>query len=110
MLFLYLVDRSQHQLNFKSYKKVNIMNAKKAKKLRQLVRMAARDADGTPLPEVSYLENHGHRKFVTVEKISGDGKSTYKDKEQIAAGTIKVEARTVRGVYRGMKKQLSAVL
>ena len=86
------------------------MNAKKAKKLRQLVRMAARDTEGNPLPSVSYVENQGHRKFVTVEKVSGDGKSTYKDKEQIAAGTIEVEAHTIRGVYRGMKKQFAQAM
>ena len=47
---------------------------------------------------------------MTVEKVSGDGKSTYKDKEQIAAGTIKVEAHTIRGVYRGMKKQFAQAM
>ena len=86
------------------------MNAKKAKKLRQLVRMAARDDKGEPLPEVTYLENHKNRKFMSVEKISGDGKSTYQDKEQIASGTIKVEPRTVRGVYQGMKKKFNEAM
>lgn len=86
------------------------MNAKKAKKLRQLVRLAARDEKGEPLPEVSYSENTGNRKFVTVEKVSGDGKSTYKDKEQIAMGTIRVDPRTIRGVYRGMKKKFAEAM
>lgn len=86
------------------------MNAKKAKKLRQLVRMAARDDKGEALPSGGYTENQNNRKFVMVEKVSGDGKSTYKDKEMIAAGTISVDRRTIRGVYQGMKKQLSKVL
>lgn len=90
------------------------MNAKKAKKLRQMARAVAVavavNEKGEPLDAVSYLENTGNRKFVEVEKVSGDGKSTYKDKEQIAMGTIKVAPRTVKGVYRHLKKQLAASL
>jgi hypothetical protein len=83
------------------------MNAKKAKKLRQLVRVAVKDKD---VPAISYTENQHNRKFVTVEKVSGDGKSTYKAKEQVATGTIRVEPRTVRGVYLGMKKQFAKAM
>lgn len=86
------------------------MNAKKAKKLRQMARQFAVNDKGEPLDGVSYLENTSHRKFQEVEKISGDGKSTYKDKEQIAMGTIRVAPRTVKGVYKQMKKQLAHVL
>lgn len=87
-----------------------IMNAKKAKKLRQMARAVAVNEKGESLDSISYLENTANRKFVTVEKVSGDGKSTYKDKEQIAMGTIKVAPRTVKGVYRHLKKQLAASL
>ena len=86
------------------------MNAKKAKKLRQMGRAVAVNDKGEPLDAVSYLENTGNRKFVTVEKVSGDGKSTYKDKEQIAHGTLKVAPATVKGVYKHLKKQLAASL
>jgi hypothetical protein len=88
------------------------MNAKKAKKLRQLVKMAARDDQGAPLPADGYRELEKNRKYVMVEKISGDGKSTYKykDKEQIASGTIKLDPRTVKGVYSGMKKQFNKIM
>lgn len=86
------------------------MNAKKAKKLRKLIRLVVRDEKGEPLPKISYSENIKNRKFVTVEKVSGDGKSTYKDKEPIAMGTISVDPRTVRGVYRNMKKKLAEAM
>jgi len=86
------------------------MNSKKAKKLRQLVRVAAKDDKGVALTAVGYTENQRNRKFVTVEKVSGDGKSTYKDKEQVSAGTIRVEPRTIRGVYRGMKKKFAQAM
>lgn len=86
------------------------MNAKKLKKLRQLVRAAARDTTGEPLPAVGYSENTLNRKYVNVEKVSGDGKSTYKDREQIASGTIRVEPRTMRGVYRGMKRKFEQAM
>lgn len=86
------------------------MNAKKAKKLRQLVKMAARDSEGIPLPKEGYIENNNNRKFVTVEKVSGDGKSTYKDKELVSIGTIRIAPRTVRGIYRGMKKKYTEAM
>lgn len=81
------------------------MNAKKAKALRRLVRSAAIDEKGEPIEAVSYVENTSARKFVEVEKVSGDGKSTYKDKEQISMGTIRVAPRTIKGVYKMMKKK-----
>lgn len=83
------------------------MNAKKAKKLRQMARAVAVNDKGEPLEAVSYLENTSHRKFQTVEKVSGDGKSTYTDKEQITHGTLKVAPSTVKGVYKHLKKQLA---
>ena len=86
------------------------MNAKKAKLLRRLVRNAAVDEKGVPIQEGGYVENTGHRKYVTVEKVSGDGKSTYTDKEQIAAGTISVEKRSVKGLYKTMKKKYQKAL
>jgi hypothetical protein len=83
------------------------MNAKKAKALRRLVKQAAVDANGKPIEvaDVEYLEDVRARKFVDVEKVSGDGKSTYKDKEQIAMGTIRVAQRSLKGIYKTMKKQ-----
>lgn len=80
------------------------MNAKKAKLLRRLIKQAAVDEKGQPLDDSSYVENTRNRKTVNVEKVSGDGKSTYVDKEVISAGTIKLESRTRKGLYRKMKK------
>ena len=86
------------------------MNAKKAKKLRQLIKISGRDENGEALPEVNYIENVNARKFVNVEKVSGDGKSTYQDKEQIATGTIKLDPRSTKGLYKGLKKKFSAAM
>lgn len=81
------------------------MNAKKAKLLRRFVKQAAVDKEGNPLQAVGYYEDTNKRKTVEVEKISGDGKGTYTDKEVIAPGMVRLGDRTVKGVYRKMKKQ-----
>lgn len=86
------------------------MNAKKAKKLRQLTRLAAVDENGTALPDTNYMENSNNRKYVTVEKVSGDGKSTYQDREQVSLGTIKLDPRSIKGLYKGLKKKFSAAM
>lgn len=86
------------------------MNSKKAKLLRRYVRMSAIDKEGTPLEDSGYVEDEKARKFVDVEKISGDGKSTYTDRQQISAGTISLAPRTVKGLYRKMKKTFTVTM
>jgi hypothetical protein len=86
------------------------MNAKKAKLLRKLARDTAREPEtGETLPESRYHENTRRRKYKNVTRTSGDGKSTYTDKELVATGTITCDKRTVRGLYREMKKMISRI-
>lgn len=78
------------------------MNVKKAKLLRQIVRATASDRE-----LLSYQEQTSQRRYRDVEKISGDGKSTYVDKEPIATGPIRVNPTTQRGIYRALKRGLT---
>lgn len=77
------------------------MNVKKAKQLRKIVRQAV---VGKNVPRVEYIEVERNRKYQAVEKISGDGKSTYTDRVQVASGTMRLDPRSQRGMYQELKK------
>lgn len=83
------------------------MNAKKAKILRRLVKSIAKSEN--PLEPVSYVEDLKSRTYVEVEKVSGDGKSTYTDQELLSVGTIKLNKTSAKGVYRTLKNKINNV-
>ena len=83
------------------------MNRAKAKQLRRYVKqIAIDDKTGAQLPKDGYYEVEKNRKYISIEKPSGDGKSTYTDQQQIAPGTIRVIPKTQRGIYKALKKSL----
>ena len=79
------------------------MNAKLAKKLRQLSRVVAASIDVTEY-RVS-IENEKNRK-VRIVPVTNDDGVTVNYPMAIAAGTITNSENSIRGVYRKMKKDL----
>ncbi len=91
------------------------MNAKKAKKLRSIAKMIVQkqqETSETNLFETAYQENTNNRKTYTQYKSDSNGKIIF-DKNgmpeiersfPIAAGTISVSNKCVRGVYKNLKK------
>jgi len=102
------------------------MNAKKAKKLRKMLKQVAQSqaADGKPVLDVGYLENERNRKYVVVPKretfnplleaLAKDEADKAETTEpvpkteriQVAPGTISVAPNTVRGLYKRVKKAM----
>jgi hypothetical protein len=84
------------------------MNAKKAKALRKIIRNLEKMRQGGEqvIPEVAYSENVRNRKQVTVSDFDDKGEMVEKT-IPIAAGTITVEARSKRGLYNHLKKEIA---
>jgi hypothetical protein len=95
------------------------MNAKKAKKLRKMLRQveAGQKADGKEVSPVAYFEDTRKRKYITVPKTSfnplvpiNDGSDPNKsptERIQVAPGTIQVAPDTVKGFYKKLKKAVA---
>lgn len=96
------------------------MNAKKAKKLRKMLKQlgSSQKADGREISQVAYIEDERNRKYALVPKqtlspIAGPDGSEVKpetkatERVQVAAGTIKVAPNTVRGLYKRIKKTVA---
>jgi len=85
------------------------MNAKKAKALRKILRnLEKMQPEGAqPLPEISYSENTRNRKIIVMNDLDKEGNLVEK-KIPIAAGTITVDQRSMRGVYKNLKKAMNS--
>jgi len=82
------------------------MNAKKAKKLRQMLRQveASQKADGKEVTAVSYTEDERKRKYAMVPTKQG-GASSDMERVVVAAGTVTIAPNTVKGLYKRLKEQ-----
>lgn len=83
------------------------MNSKKAKALRRVLKnlQAQQNPNDQALPQVAYTENKQNRKMISVEDLDKDGNTVTKE-IPIAAGTVSVDKRTVRGLYKHLKKAM----
>jgi len=84
------------------------MNSKKAKALRRVLKnlQAQQNPTDQALPQVAYSENKQNRKMISVEDLDEEGNTVTKN-IPIAAGTVTVEKRSVRGLYKHLKKTMS---
>jgi hypothetical protein len=84
------------------------MNQKLAKQLRRLAKKLAENANITT--ENSYNENSRNRKKEYVRDadgkivFDGEGDAAKAVTREISAGTITVDAKTVKGIYNKLKK------
>lgn len=81
------------------------MNSKKAKALRKVLKnLQTQQPD---IPKLEYTENKQNRKFISVEDLDADG-NTITKQIPIASGTVTVNERSIRGLYKRLKKVMSA--
>jgi hypothetical protein len=82
------------------------MNAKLAKQIRKSAKLLSVEEDGTPFPEFGQIEDTNKRKKRYDIIKNAEGKDEVK-KTDLSLGMIRNDGRTLRGVYRFLKKEFA---
>jgi predicted RNA-binding protein with RPS1 domain len=83
------------------------MNAKLAKQLRKTAKILSVEEDGTPFVSYAQVEDTSKRKKRFEMFKNEEGKDDFR-KIELSLGMMSNADRSVRGVYRHLKKQLKA--